>query len=163
MSFIGHALEDHHSAGPCRWSDTTETRRPNRKRNKKRQMEWKISNTQTRLYIVAAAVLVVGLGSATWIYLAAENGSDSTLIHDFENSKRYRHGLELVGGKMNVLADEFCRWFDGLWYGKSLAFTVGWITIFVASIFFLLAYRWPFVAESDAPGENNRVRDDNKP
>jgi hypothetical protein len=117
-------------------------------------MESKISSTQTRLCIVAVAILMVGLTIATLIYLTAGNASDSTLLHDFETSKRYRHDLELVGGKMNVLADEFSRWFGGLWQGKALAFTVGWITIFMSLGFFLVAYRWPFDSESDVHGKN---------
>jgi hypothetical protein len=117
-------------------------------------MKCKISTTQIRLCIVAAAILLVGLTMATLIYLSAGNALDSTLLHDFETSKRYRHGLELVGGKMNVLADEFFRWFGGLWQGKALAFTVGWITIFISLGFFLVAYRWPFDSESDVQGKN---------
>jgi hypothetical protein len=119
-------------------------------------MKWKITNTQARLYVTAAAILLFGLGSAALIYLTAENASGSTLIRDFENSKKYRHDLEVIGGKMNVLADDLCRWFGGLWQGQSLAFTVAWITLFVALGFFFVAYRWPADSRSDARGKNMR-------
>jgi len=93
-------------------------------------MKWKISNLQTRLYLVSAIILVVGLGSAILIYLTAK--SDSYSVLGYEDSKTYIHDLELYGGKANVLANEFMRWFGGLWHGKSLAFTVACITIFIS-------------------------------
>ena len=33
---------------------------------------------------------------------------------------------------MNVLATELMQWFDGLWHGRSLAFTVGIISAVLA-------------------------------
>ena len=32
-----------------------------------------------------------------------------------EDSKLYRHNLEVYGGKLNVIMDDFRRWFVGLW------------------------------------------------
>ncbi|HMK48678.1 MAG TPA: hypothetical protein VK435_01375 [Thermodesulfovibrionales bacterium] len=90
-----------------------------------------------RLYVIALVILLAGLGSATVIYLTAESGSDQVV--GYENSKRYMHDLELYGGKANVLANELERWFAGLWQGRSLAFTVAFISIFLASVFFLSA------------------------
>jgi hypothetical protein len=111
-------------------------------------MNWKTINLKTRLYFVSAIILLIGLGSSTWIYLLAENnlkrvygyeivGSNAYLITP-DNSKKYVHDLELYGGKANVLANEFISWFVGLWHGKSLAFTVACITIFISlGIFFV--------------------------
>jgi hypothetical protein len=106
-------------------------------------MKWKLTNLQTRLYLITALILFAGLGSATFIYLTAENVSDNNLILQSEISKAYRHDLELVGGKMNVLADEFLRWFDSLWRGKPLAFTVACITIILSFGVFFVAYHSP--------------------
>jgi hypothetical protein len=113
-------------------------------------MKWKITNLQTRLYLITAIILLVGLGSATLIYLTAENDSDSVVGYEAvggyiypimpEDSKRYIHDLELYGGKANVLANDFMRWFVGLWHGKSLAFTIACITIFISFWFFYIAY-----------------------
>lgn len=105
----------------------------------------KTTNRQTRLYLVAALILLVGLGAAALIYLTAGNGSDSSMVEDFQNSKRYIHDLELYGGKMNVLMDQFHRWFAGLWQGKSLAFTVACITLAISSGFCLVAYYLPIL------------------
>ncbi len=102
-------------------------------------MKWNITNPQTRLYLIAAIILLVGLGSAVSIYLTAEDASNNTLVNNYENSKIYRHDLELYGGKANVLADEFSRWFAGLWHGKSLAFTIACITVCISFGFFFVA------------------------
>jgi hypothetical protein len=42
------------------------------------------------------------------------------------------YDLELYGGKAAVLADEFTRWFAGLWHGKSLACMGACIAIFIS-------------------------------
>ncbi len=115
-------------------------------------MKWKITNLQTCLYLISAIILLVGLGSAILIYLTAEN--DSSGVLGYEDSKMYIHDLELYGGKANVLANEFMRWFVGLWHGKSLAFTVACITIFISLGFFLVANHLPSALKSDARGEN---------
>jgi hypothetical protein len=102
-------------------------------------MKWKTTNLQTRLYLISAIILLVGLGISTLIYLTAENDSNSVL--GYEDSKMYIHDLELYGGKVNVLASELMHWFVGLWHGKSLAFTVACITIFICAGFFFIANR----------------------
>ena len=101
---------------------------------------------QTRLYLISVIILLVGLGIAILIYLTAYNASDSDL--GLENSKIYIHDLELYGGKANVIANEFRNWFDGLWHGKSLAFTVAFITVFLSFGFFFAARHLPSDLES---------------
>src|ERR1700693_5811892 len=97
-------------------------------------MKWKTMNLQNRLYLISAIVLLIGLSSSIWIYLSAENVSENVLGYEIiggnaylvnpENSKKYVHDLERIGGKSAVLADELSRWFIGLWHGKEVAFTV---------------------------------------
>lgn len=113
-------------------------------------MKWKIINPKTFLSLITAIILMVGLGSAILIYLTAENDRDSFLVYEaaggyvhpiaHEDFRMYRHDLELYGGKTSVLLDDFARWFAGLWHGKSLAFTVACITIYISFGFFLVAY-----------------------
>ena len=129
-------------------------------------MKWKTTNLQTRLYLISAIILLVGLSSSIWIYLTAENDSKRVLGYEIvngnaylitpDNSKKYVHYLELYGGKANVLADEFMRWFIGLWHGKSLAFTVACITIFISLGFFFVARTSPSYLAYDAHDDNNR-------
>ncbi len=131
-------------------------------------MKWKTTNLQTRLYLFSLIILLVGLGSALLLYLTAGNGSDSVLGYAVEggnvyqimpeNSKMYKHDLELYGGKANVLADELREWFVGLWHGKSLAYTVACISIFISFGFFFVARHSPSDLQSGAGDEDNRVK-----
>ena len=98
---------------------------------------------KTRLYAGSLALLVIGLCSAVLIYVTAEEDSSSGALYEMVHSKPYIHELQRFGGKAAVLFDQFNRWFAALWQGKALAFTVAWISIFVALGIFLLARRWP--------------------
>lgn len=118
-------------------------------------MNTRTTYPQSRLYIISAVVLAVGLCSAVLIYLTAGNPPDNTLINDFQNSKRYIHDLELYGGKMNVLADQFRRWFESLWVGKSLAFMVAGISIVIACGCSFVAYH--LRSESAAQDKDDRT------
>jgi hypothetical protein len=127
-------------------------------------MRWGIRKFQTRLYIICAIILLGGLVSAGVIYLTAGTDSGDVLGYEMvggevyqirpEESKMYKHDLEVYGGKANVLADEFMRWFIGLWHGKSLAVTVACISIFVSFGFFFVAYRLSHL-KADSRDDNN--------
>ena len=129
-------------------------------------MKWEITDPQTCLNLISVIILLVGLGSAVLIYRSAENDSNSVLGYEIiggqaypimpEDSKMYLHDLQLYSGKAGVLADEFRRWFVGLWYGKSLAFTVAYITLFVSFVVFYAANHLPSRLKSDVHSENNR-------
>jgi hypothetical protein len=116
-------------------------------------MKWKTTNLQTRLYLISAIILLVGLSSSMWMYLTAENDSENVLGYEIagdnaylitpENSKKFVHDLELYGGKANVLANDFMSWVVGLWHGKSLALTVGCITSSISLGFFFVARSSP--------------------
>jgi len=96
-----------------------------------------------RLYLIAAIILLVGLSSAVLIYFTAPDESGSSMIDEFEGSKKFKHDLELYGGKWNVVANEFIDWFAGLWQGKTLAFTIAVISIVISFGFFYVARRLP--------------------
>ncbi|SPQ02101.1 conserved hypothetical protein [Candidatus Sulfobium mesophilum] len=109
----------------------------------------KLARHQSRLYLIAVTILLTGLGSAILIYLTAVDNPNDALGYEMaggnvypvtpEDSKMYMHNLELYGGKINVLANELTRWFVGLWHGKSLAFTIAFITIFASFCLFFIA------------------------
>jgi hypothetical protein len=106
-----------------------------------------------RLYLTAAIVLLVGLCSAVLIYLTAGDDPDidgayQVVVIDGKaypiagsQSKAYVRQLQRFGGKASVLFDELGTWFAGLWRGKALAITVGWITLFLSVALFLFG-RW---------------------
>ena len=116
-------------------------------------MKGRTANLHTCLYFVSGIILLVGLASAVLIYESSGDRSGSVLGYEDangsvypvspEDSKQYLRGLELYGGTANLLADELRRWFVGLWHGKSLAFTVAFITILVSSGVFYVARRPP--------------------
>jgi hypothetical protein len=132
----------------------------------------KSRNPRKTFYLIGAAILLIGLISSVLIYLTAENYSERVLGYEMlggsvypitpQDSKKYRHDLEVYGGKANVLADEFISWFDGLWHGKSLAFTLACIAIFMSLVFFLVGSCLPSVPESHLTNDNyfDKKKDD---
>lgn len=105
-------------------------------------MFWKTINQEKRLYFIAAVILLIGLASSLLIYLTAENNPGAALgyvmidgqAHPImpEDSKMYRHDLQVYGGKFGVAADEFTRWFNSLWHGQTLAYTVAVIALLIS-------------------------------
>ena len=116
----------------------------------------KITNPQHRLRLIAVLILVAGLAGSVLIYLTAENVSDTGLGYEVEESKQYMHDLELYGGKVNVLAVEFMKWFNGLWHGTTLAFTVGIITILISLALFFVAHHMTTDSKSDSRDGRHR-------
>ena len=128
-------------------------------------MKWKIPDLPTRLKLISVIILLVGLGSAVWIYQRAENAPYGALGYEDaggtlypvmpEDSKEYLRSMELYGGKANVLADQFRRWFVGLWQGKSLAFIIACTSIIISFGFFYAANHLIPPLKSDVRGENH--------
>jgi hypothetical protein len=129
-------------------------------------MKWKVIDLHTCLNLISAIILLVGLGSAILIYRTAEDNSYGALGYEEkggsvypimpEDSKKYLRDLELYGGKANVIMDELRRGFVGLWHGKSLAFTVACITIFISFGVFYAANHSPSGLKGDVHSENNQ-------
>jgi hypothetical protein len=93
--------------------------------------------TGRRLRFLAGAILAVGLAGAVLIYLAAASSPADSLGYDPEQSKQYLRTMELYGGKANVMAAELRTWFDGLWHGTRLAYTVACAAVLLAAAFWL--------------------------
>jgi hypothetical protein len=118
------------------------------------------------LNIISAIILLVGLGSAILIYRTSENVPTGVLGYEQgaggsypvlpEDSKKYLRDMELYGGKANVLMDQFRRWFIGLWHGKSLAYTIAVISIFMSLGTFYVASHWPSDLESGMGADDNQ-------
>ena len=128
----------------------------------------KQKRTVLRIWInlTSALILLVGLGTAVYIYRSADVDASGVLGYQIiggtvypimpENTKIYKHDLELYGGKAAVLADELRRWFIGLWHGKSFAFTVAVISVLISFAGFFTARHLPSWTESDTGAENKR-------
>lgn len=90
-----------------------------------------------RLHIVSLLVLLLGMASSTAIYLTVEDIPEN-VFHDYEHSKIFRHEMEAVGGKLNMLLSELCCEFARLWQGKTLAYSVATLTIVLSSVIFMV-------------------------
>jgi hypothetical protein len=98
---------------------------------------------RTLLYLSSVIILLVGLTGALSIYLSYGGPPDSVQMPGLENSKEYLREVEVYGGTANVLATEFMQWFDGLWHGQELAYTIACIAIFISFCFAFAAYNLP--------------------
>ena len=107
------------------------------------------------LRFAALTVLVVGLCSSVIIFLNAQPMPPNPLGYDPLDTKKSLRALELYGGTLNVLATEFTEWFDGLWHGKELAFTVAFIALALASLCWFLATHPPSDRDTDVGGEKD--------
>jgi hypothetical protein len=130
-------------------------------------MRGKETKRQTRLYLISALILLVGLSSAVLIYATSGDDDGDAVGYDVagersyavspQSSKKYIHELERFGGKASVLADGFNRWFDGLWHGTSLAYTIACLTILTSAGFFLAARIEVHDPPSDAVDKSDRT------
>ncbi len=93
--------------------------------------------TGRRLRFAAAAVLIIGFAGAIWIYVGA--APPDAPGYTLEESKQYLRAMELYGGKANVLAAELRQWFESLWHGVRLAYTVACATVLLAVAFWFAA------------------------
>ena len=101
----------------------------------------KRADLQARLYLAAALILVVCLASALTIYVVAEDEPENLAIREMVGSKPYVRQLQRLGGKYAVIYDEFSRWFDSLWHGKSLGVTIAWLSFGASLGVYLVAGR----------------------
>jgi hypothetical protein len=95
-------------------------------------------NQMKRCYLVTAGILLAGLGAAMAIYLTAGEIPDNPFA-EYENSKRFSHEVQRMGGKMALVANDLTAWFAGLWQGRQLAWTVACLTIVIAAGYYLIA------------------------
>jgi hypothetical protein len=101
---------------------------------------------QTRLFngdprwlrLLAYAIFGLGIFSAVFIYVTASPPPQYPLGYDPFASKKYLRDLELYGGKINILAVEFHQWWDRRWRGQNLSYTIAFITVILAYLFWFI-------------------------
>jgi hypothetical protein len=118
-------------------------------------MKSELPTPQARIRAGTRAILLLGFAAAVVIFLTARSPSGNPLGYDRLDTKKYLHDLEVYGGKANVLAAEFREWFDSLWHGKRLAFTVAVITVIAAFAFKFFATPLPPHPEASGVDREN--------
>jgi hypothetical protein len=99
----------------------------------------KRSPLQKRLYLAGAAVLLAGLIAAALIYATAAPPDDAITRYSAVDP-RYQIELQRIGGNAAVLMAQLHQWFDGLWHGTALAYTVAVLGIASAGACFFIGY-----------------------
>ena len=91
-----------------------------------------------RINRISLGLLVIGLGSAAYLYLRplAEVADP---LGNLLMQKKHMHELRVMGGTANVTMAELQAWFAGLWRGRALAGTIGVLTIGLTIIFRFVA------------------------
>jgi len=118
-------------------------------------MKWGLLTREVRIRLGTRAILAIGFAAAVVIYLTAQPPPENPLGYDPLDTKKYLHDLEIYGGKANVFAAELREWFDSLWHGKRLAFTVAVTTAITAWAFKFFATPLPPDAEASGADARN--------
>jgi hypothetical protein len=117
-----------------------------------------IKRLATHSKSIAVLILVVGLTSSVIVYLTARSAAPNPLGYNPLDTKKYLRELEVYGGKANILATELREWFDGLWHGKPLAFTLLFITLILAFLFWFLGTHPSSSSNADGGTEKDLKR-----
>jgi hypothetical protein len=95
-------------------------------------------NPLKRCQIITATILLTGFGSAVAVYFTVGEAPNDPFA-EFEKSKKFAYELERMGGKAALAANDFNKWFAGLWQGETLAYTITVITIIIAAGYYFIA------------------------
>ena len=106
-----------------------------------------MSDPATRKRVIGA-ILAVGLIASAVIYWQATEPRPNPLGYDPADTKQYLRQMEMYGGTANLLASEIRLWFESLWHGKRLAYTVAFLTTLAAGVYWLFT-RPPLEPEED--------------
>jgi hypothetical protein len=106
--------------------------------NKHMQSDQFPGRSMKRHNITTATILLTGCIGALVIYVTAVPQSENP-FEEFEHSKRFTRSVEVMGGKMSLVANDMSKWFSSLWQGEQLAFTVVIITVVIAAAYYLIA------------------------
>ena len=106
------------------------------------------------IYYWGVFILVVGLATAALVYAFAREDPDLEAQREIASGRAYQHNVELMGGKFALLSTEFDQWFASLWRGRSLAYTVGVLSVAIAGACFLIAH----LTSAPPPSDTGRAR-----
>jgi hypothetical protein len=106
---------------------------------------------QVRARWLAVICLVAGLvlSAAIFSHTSPTDSDPDPYELNAQNSKKYEDQLERIGGKSAVLGVEMQGWWDSLWHGRQLAYTVLVITVLSSGACFLFSQLEVRPMESD--------------
>lgn len=97
------------------------------------------SPRQKRFYLAGVVALVAGVIAAVIIYAMAPPPDSAVSMYSVADP-RYQIELQRIGGNAAVLMAQLHQWFDGLWHGTALAYTVAVLGAAVAGACFFIGY-----------------------
>lgn len=104
---------------------------------------------------IAQVIAGLGLAAAVAIYFLAAPVDENPLGYDPLTNKKYVHELQRYGGKANVATAEFMQWFESLWHGRTLGYTVAVLSVGVAWVFWWFATLPPLERRPQPPANPN--------
>ncbi|WP_233835964.1 hypothetical protein [Paraburkholderia sp. ZP32-5] len=104
------------------------------------------SPLQKRLYLTGTAILLAGFIAAALIYASAPPPDSAVAMYSIVDP-RYQIELQQIGGNAAVLMAQLHQWFDSLWHGVRLAYTVAVLGIIGAGVCFFIGH---FFADDEA-------------
>lgn len=97
------------------------------------------SPRQKRFYLAGIAAFVAGVIAAVIIYARTPPPDSAVSMYSIADP-RYQIELQQIGGNAAVLMAQFHQWFDGLWHGNALAYTVAVLGAAIAAACFFIGY-----------------------
>lgn len=88
---------------------------------------------------ISGSIVGCGLTAAAVIFVLAQPVDEYPLGYDPLTNKKYVLELQRFGGKANVVTAEFLQWFDTLWHGRNLAYTIAVLSVLTAGLFWIAA------------------------
>ncbi len=118
-----------------------------------------LTKGQVLLYRAGALILAAGLSGAAWAYVRATRSPELPgAIPGVQETKIDQYRMELYGGKANILANDFQSWFDALWHGRELAYTLAVLAIVIGLACFLLAEHLPKIPAFPPADHDRRAK-----
>ncbi|MCP2090685.1 UNVERIFIED_ORG: hypothetical protein J2Y81_006772 [Paraburkholderia sediminicola] len=99
----------------------------------------KRSPLQKRLYLAGVVVLLAGLIAGVIIYVMAPAPDSAVSMYSIADP-RYQIELQRIGGNAAVVMAQIHQWFDSLWHGTALAYTVAVLGALLAGACFFIGY-----------------------
>lgn len=96
---------------------------------------------QARARWMGGILLGAGLILSIAIFMRTDptDGDPDPYELNAQNSKRYEDQLERIGGKGAILGVEVQSWWDSLWHGRKLAYTVLTLSVVSSGLCFIFA------------------------